>query len=135
MAVTGLDVVDILWMRLKTSGIDITGGIYKGRRPAGSVKEDIVINALPITNTAIQFAIANVNIHPAGEAYTVQGITNSSFNWTRLNAIVKAVKQALDMEDELWTDGYNFNVQQDGLIPDENYYNIRLEFFNENIFN
>jgi hypothetical protein len=137
MAVTTLDIVDILYHRLRDAGLGLTGAIYKNNdRPANSEKEDIVINSLPVNNSSLQQAVANVNIHPVLEARNVNNVVSYSFNWTRLNQLVKTVKPVLEQaKTDMWTAGYHYEIQQDGLIPDENFYNIRINFYSLNISN
>jgi hypothetical protein len=43
-----LDIINLIYTRLKTGALaaEITGSIYKGKRPLGSLVEDVVINSL-----------------------------------------------------------------------------------------
>lgn len=134
---TTLDLVDIVWQRLNTSPLktEINGGLFKHRRPAGSQNEDVVINALPINNLQLQSAIVNVNIHAPNLTIQVGSIQdNKQPDSERLNELTKIAVEALS---EVWSDDYNYDVQQEVLIEDEedHYINIRLEFFNINIKN
>lgn len=137
--ITTLDILDIVWNRLDGSQLKtaIIGGLYKHRRPAGSQKEDVVINSLSINNLQLQSAIVNVNIHVPNITIEVNGVQDSSQpNFTRLQELAAI---AVEVLSEVWADDYNYDVQQQVLLEDEeagdHYINIRIEFFNINIKN
>lgn len=136
---TTLDEVDIIWSAVNASALKtaINGGIYKHKRVLNSSKEDVVINALPITSEQIQNGIVNVNVHvPNHSVQLADGVDNSQPNHTRLKALATIAVAVLK---DTWADDYNFDVQQQILIEDkeanDHYINIRLEFFNVNISN
>lgn len=136
---TTLDLVDIVWQKLNTSPLKtaITGGLYKHRRPAGSQNEDVVINSLPINNVQLQTGIANVNIHVPNLTIEVNGVQDSKQpNSQRLKELAEMAIEALS---DVWADDYNYDVQQQMLLEDEeagdHYINLRIEFFNINIKN
>jgi hypothetical protein len=135
---TTLDLVDIIWSAVNASALKaaINGGVYKHKRVLNSTKEDVVINALPITAEQIQNGIVNVNIHvPNLKVQTAAGVDDQP-NHTRLKALATI---AVGVLEDTWADEYNFDVQQQILIEDKEandyYINIRLEFFNVNISN
>jgi hypothetical protein len=136
--ITTLDLVNIIWQRLNGSQLKttITGGVYK-KRPAGSQTEDVVINCLPINNLDLQTAIVNVNIHVPNitiQVGTVQDSTQPNFE--RLQELAAI---AIAVLTDVWAGDYNYDVQQQTMIEDEeagdHYINIRIEFFNINIKN
>ncbi len=135
---TTLDTVDIVWSRLDASPLkaEITGGIFKHQRPTGSVKEDVVINGLPINNLQVQSAIVNVNIHVPALFIDFEGTQTQQPDNVRLNELSVLAIAALS---DVWSQDYNYDVQQQILImdtdPTDFYVNIRLEFFNINISN
>lgn len=137
--ITTLDVIDTLWTRLNYSQLKamINGGVYKHRRPAGSNKEDVVINCLPIGNIQLQACIANVNIHVPNLTIEVNGVQDSKQpNTIRLQELALV---AIDMLSDVWSGEYTYDVQQQTLLEDEeasdHYINIRVEFLNINIKN
>jgi hypothetical protein len=134
--ITSLEIVDILWAKLNGSPLKaaIDGGIYKNRRPASSEKQDVVINCLPVNNQQLQTTIANVNIHVPNISIDVNGVQDSSQpDHVKLLALSKI---AVGVLKDIWSGDYNFNVQQEVLIQDEEqgdyYINIRIEFYNIN---
>ena len=131
-----LDIVDDIWKVLDVSPLkdEITGSIYKHTRPAGSLLEDVVINTLPITGNQIQEAVANVNIHVPDIEVNVNSVIDKQPNHLRLKALCFI---ALTSLSDNWDGDYNFDVQQQTLLKDENggdhYINIRIDFYNINI--
>lgn len=137
--ITTFDQVDIIFQRLIGSGLPgmISGGIYKQRRPAGSKKEDIVINSLPVANGQLQTGIVNVNIHVPNLVVKVNGVQDSSQpDLVKLNDLTVAVIAVLS---DVWSENYRYDVQQQMVIEDEeaqdHYSNIRIEFFSYNLTN
>lgn len=137
--ITTLDLVDIIWQRLNGSPLKtaISGGLYKHRRPAGSQTEDVVINSLPINNVQLQTGIANVNIHVPNLTIEASGVQDSKQpNSIRLQELAAIAIEALS---DVWAGDYNYDVQQQTLLEDEEagdyYINIRIEFYNINIKN
>jgi len=57
--------IDTIWKLVNASALKtaLTGGIYKLQRPVNSAKEDVVINALPLTIDVPQRCDVNVNIY------------------------------------------------------------------------
>lgn len=134
---TTLDIVDILYQHLKNSSLASEidgGGIYKHRKPANSEKECIVINSLPINNEQLQNAVANINIHVPNKKQKVNNVQDSSLpDHARLKELTGIAVEEL----EHWAEEYNFSVQQQVLIQDEEtlnfYINVRLDFYSINI--
>lgn len=139
--ITTLDELTIIWQKLKgyaplaTDSTKITGGFYKQKRPAGSTKEDIVVNGLGINNEQLQAGIINVNIHVPN----VPVNTGSLQDTTQPNLV--RLKQLTDFAvvllNDVWVGDYHYHVQQQNLFEDDDgsnhYSNIRLEFFNINL--
>lgn len=140
--VNTLELVDIVWARLnasvlKTGPDAITGQIYKNNRPLGSKTEDIVINSLPVNNLQLQTAIVNVNIHVPNLVLSINGTQDTTQpDHARLKTLTTL---ALAVLADQWTADYNYDVQQEVLIEEEefheHYINIRIEFFYINISN
>lgn len=74
----------------------INGLIYKDKRPAGSTKEDIVINALPMTNDFLQDGVFNVNCYVPMLSVNVNSITQFLPNTAREEIITQAVYPLLE---------------------------------------
>jgi hypothetical protein len=136
---TSLDMVDVLFQVLWNSSLrnNISGSIYKYKRPASSTKEDVVINSLPVNNLQLQTAVLNVNIHVPNVVATLNGSQDNSIpNTKRLKAIVD---EAIPMLKDRWAQDYNFDIQQQNLFEDDNgtshYINIRIDFYNINTLN
>lgn len=128
---TTFDIVDIVYLFLKTKTITISGGIYKHLRPANSVLEDIVIGSLPVNNEQIQQAVVNINIHVPNVKLPQDTTQPDSKRLNTLTALI------IGYVDEQYINNYWFYVQQQNVFADglENYSNIRLNFFSENIKN
>ena len=133
---TTLDLVDVVWQLLNSSSLkgEITGGVYKLKRPLNSAKEDVVVNSLPVSNEQLQTAIVNVNVFVIDLEVGIEGEKNTMLDIARL-------KQLAAMTVDILQDGidgdYTWDVQQQTVIEDEgndqHFVNIRLEFFISNI--
>ena len=133
---TTLDLVDVVWQLLNSSSLkgEITGGVYKLKRPLNSAKEDVVVNSLPVSNEQLQTAIVNVNVFVIDLEVGIEGEKNTMPDIARL-------KQLAAMTVDILQDGidgdYTWDVQQQTVIEDEgndqHFVNIRLEFFISNI--
>lgn len=139
MSKTSLEVVNILYQRVK-NGILFSdakkpnGGLYKFQRPANSVKEDVIINSLPIDRSAVQQGVLNVNTFVPN---LVIGSDNSQPNTARLTELAVLFNQALGEGNEVSdiVGDYIFNIQQDNIFSDTNnqhYINFRIEFYSPN---
>jgi hypothetical protein len=136
---TSLDMVDVLFQVLYNSPVrnNVSGSVYKYKRPSSSTKEDVVINSLAVTNLQLQTAVLNVNIHVPNVVATLNGSQDNSMpNTKRLKDITNEVIPLLKNK---WAQDYNFDIQQENLFEDDNgnshYINIRLDFFNINTLN
>lgn len=133
---TTLAIISILFSRLDGSALKnaITGSICKQKRDGNSRKEDVVINCLPVNNTALQTAIANVNIYVPDIKVEVNGMQDTQPNIARLEELAA---MAVEVLDDYWSGTYNFYVQQQHVFDDPesgcHYVNIRIEFFIENL--
>lgn len=118
---------------LKNGGVRsvITGDIYKDFRPAGSLKEDIVINSITVNNTFLQTGAFNVNCFVPYLKVKINGIDQNVPDETRLKAVKNAVKPLLENK---FTTNYNLDIEFSSTIMDEKdcYINFRLKL---NLFN
>lgn len=132
-----LDIIDILWKLIEDSSLkeEITGNVYKHERPAGSKKEDVVINSLPINNLQLQESLVNVNIYAPNGSVKAGGVQNDTVAHERLQELTAIATGVLDdvfnqVEDT------GFDVQQMVLIKDDTtgefYMNIRITTYNIN---
>ncbi|MEG0848478.1 MAG: hypothetical protein RSE50_00835 [Myroides sp.] len=74
----------------------INGLLYKDKRPAGSAKEDIVINSVSMENSFLQDGVFNVNCYVPMLSVNVNGITQYLPNTAREEAIAHAVYPLLE---------------------------------------
>lgn len=74
----------------------VSGSIYKDKRPAGSVKEDIVINSISMDNSFLQDGVFNVNFYVPMLSVSIGGTTQYMPNNNRMAEISKAASQVLD---------------------------------------
>lgn len=118
---------------LKNGGVRnvISGEIYKDFRPAGSVKEDIVINSITMNNTFFQTGAFNVNCYVPYLKVKINSIDQYVPNEQRLKAVKDAVKPLLENK---FTNNCNFDIEFSSTIMDEKdcYINFRLKL---NAFN
>lgn len=107
----------------------ITGGIYKGVRPANSVLEDVVVNTIVLGTGSRQRGVANVNIHvkdseagPVGAKYPVP-------NEARLTTLSNIVKSILDEGDGV---DFSYFIESTNVIQQpeisQHYMNFRMSF-------
>lgn len=134
---TTLDIVDILYQALNVPIVKsvITGGVYKGKRPLNSAKEDIVIGSLPVNAEQVQEAVANVNIHVPNLKLTIGGVQdNGQPDFAKIKSVTALVTELL--KEKVGSD-YWFYVQQQTLFAEdeinEHYSNIRIRIHLENI--
>lgn len=132
---TVLDMVFDAFSILDVSDVttSITGELSILERPKNSLKEDIVINALPITGEQFQKGVFNVNVHVPN---LLNVVTNgkpdeTQPNLTRLRTISNLVVEKL--RDVVGED-YHFNAQNGGYPIRENddlswYINIRVDYY------
>jgi hypothetical protein len=107
----------------------ITGGIYKGRRPADSELEDIVINTITTGDGTRQFGVSNVNIYVKDIQATIAGKQQFLMNTARLITLTNLAKPLLEE-----TDGDDFALWIESTRPaaepeiNQHFINIRIEF-------
>lgn len=129
---TTLDVTDLLYTTLNTATSltsEISGTVYKLDRPEQSQKEDIVINALPISTTQPQLCTANVNLYVPDIHASISGVSQYMPNTSRIKAILKILIPLLEVK----ADGdYLFHVANQTEIRERDFkrtlVNIRVEF-------
>lgn len=127
---------DLIVKRLiETVKPSISGGIFRDRRPSGSVKEDIVVNALPMTADFHQRGVFNVNVYVPFISVTISGIQQDQPNNSRLKALATIVQDSLH---EYYGADYNFYVENVSDFEEQaekaNFINfrVRMNLFNNN---
>lgn len=128
---TSLDLVNIVYQILKGNTAlttALTGSVYKVR-PAGSTKEDIVINSIGVDNMPMQYGVVNVNIHVPNKTVKLGSIQDSVPDTARFKTLTDMV---IALVDDVWAEDYNMGVQRQSLIKEqgvnEHYSNVRIEF-------
>lgn len=113
----------------------INGQIYKYERPIDSVKEDVVINALPIDNEQLQYGILNLNIFVKDIQQTINGKVNWFLNEEKIQQLAE-IAQGMFVND-LWIGQYSFTIQQ--IVPGDDeeanvgIANFRIEYRSINV--
>lgn len=107
---------------------NITGGVYAGQRPDNSVKEDIVVNTITLTQDSVpQLGTSNINIHVADKTVTIAGVQQKVEDRARLKALSNLV---LDTIRTARVSGLKIAVEAQSTIPDvsisQHYVNIRI---------
>lgn len=131
---SSLEAVDLVYSSLVPGALKsaVSGDIYKQTRPINSNKEDVVINALPVTNQKIQRGLVNVNIHvPNLEVQTGEKIIDRTLpNTSRLKALAAI---AIGILKEKWgaNGDYLLEIESERIFPDgsNHYSNIRVLFY------
>lgn len=124
-----------IYDELKSGGVGqvLSGDLYKDFRPAGSIKEDVVINAITLGNTFFQTGSFNVNCYVPYLKVKINAIDQNVPNEVRLKVISDKVKPILERK---FTDKYNIDIEFESTIMDEKdcYINFRLKLnaFNNN---
>jgi hypothetical protein len=132
---TTLDIVDIVWQHLNSSSLKTSvNGVICKKRPAGSIKEDVVINATFADNEQVQSSLVNVNIYAPNKPQKFNGQDDfSQPDFVRLKALAD---MAVPILDKIYINDYWLLVQQVvGPIEDignQHYVNIRIDFHSEN---
>jgi hypothetical protein len=95
------DTDSILYGILKNAfaGLNLTGGVFKMGRPLNSVKEDVVVNTITLSQEYYpQLGASNVNIHVPDLTIPINGVQQNVPNTNRLaelgEAAVAAVRSA-----------------------------------------
>lgn len=128
------DAKDILVKRLlETVKGDISGNIYRDRRPTGSRKEDIVVNSLPLTADHHQIGRLNVNVYVPFLSVNIEDTQQDQPNTPRLKELAKKLTDVLN---NIYGSDNNFYIEfmQDFEEQAEkaNYINFRIRI---NLFN
>lgn len=97
---TSFDIDKIVYKLLSGSSelkSTITGGVYYSNdRPDGSIKEDVVINTITMTQDYLpQLATSNVNIYVADITRRIDGVEQYKPNHERLAKLTKIVLDVL----------------------------------------
>lgn len=131
--ITTIDLEDLLYQHLKAGALDTatTGGLYKRDMPINSIKEDVVINSLPVNNLQLQTGLVNVNIHVPNLTVTQNSVSQKISNTVRLKQLANL---AISELNEVAIGDTFFYIQQQMLFTEEDssYINIRLDIYNIN---
>lgn len=130
---SSLEAIDLVYAALVPSALRtaINGQVYKAVRPLNSDKEDVVINALPVTNQKIQRGLVNVNIHVPNLQLTVGNVIDKTQpNSARIKTLASL---AIAILKEKWgaNGDYLLEIESERVFPDESnhYSNIRVLFY------
>lgn len=130
---TTFDTDLILFQVLKGANIGNNGGIYKhGERPAGSCKEDIVVNTIELTQEYVpQIGTSNVNIHVTDRDVLIDGRNQKQSDSPRLKVLTDEVLAALRSAKisglKFVTEGQTVIKDQD--VAGQHYCNIRIAWY------
>jgi hypothetical protein len=126
---TAPEVIDILFDLLKN--VPVSGSVRKLKRDVNSTKEDIVINALPVTGNMIQRGTLNVNIHVPDLTVNMGGQVQSHPDFTRLTELARTVT---DILKDFYHETYNIWIGNQSILdePNSHYVNLKIEFRNVN---
>lgn len=113
---------------LKTA---MTGKVYAGQRSLNSIKEDVTINTIALTQEFLpQLGTSNINVHVADMSVTLDGVKQKMANRDRLNMLSKIVLGAI-RESKIAGVGFtieNQTVMQEAEVS-QHYVNIRINWF------
>ena len=131
--ITSFDTNDILFRTLNASEelkAMITGGIYTGKRPLNSTREDICINTITVTrNFTPQSGTSNVNVYVPDKPVNHGGQEQKDINGERLREITGKVISLLEAANP---EGLSFWIagQTVLLVPEteQHYTNLRIEW-------
>lgn len=135
--ITLLEAMSLVYTKLNSSELKtaVNGGIYKLRRPDSSVKDDVVINALPLTGTADQSCVVNVNIHVADIYDTKKEPRQYRPNTSRMEALAKIAISTLRY---IHGKDYELYVEDQALYEErsinQHYFNLRIRLHKHNIY-
>lgn len=101
-----------------------------GERPDGSVKEDIVVNTITLTQESLpQLGTSNVNIHVPDMDVKISGIPQKKANRPRLKALTTIVLSVLTSARVA---GLKFRVTTQTTIAEpelsQHFVNLRIEW-------
>lgn len=117
----------------------ITGGVYLVKRPQNSQLQDVVINALSLTNDQLQKGTINVNVYAPNLQLKIKGKTDTT--QPDMQTLAALGKIVLGKIGDIYGGEYRLWVSQPGLIyPDDDgsyFMNIRANylFFQQNYSN
>jgi hypothetical protein len=110
----------------------ISGKIYTGDdgRPMNSVKEDIVVNTISLTqNYDPQIGTSNINIHVPDKIVSISGVQQNVQDKTRLKTITALV---LDAVRSTKVSGLTIMVESQNTVPEpeikQHFSNIRISW-------
>lgn len=95
---------------------NISGKIYKNKRPTESKLEDIVINSILMDNSFLQDGTFNVNCYVPFLSVTINNISQSMPNEKRLSEIFQIVNPLLD---DVFKDDFNLTIERHETIDVE----------------
>lgn len=110
----------------------LTGGIFELTRPENSLREDVVVNSLPVLPGSIQYGTANVNLY-VPDIKVSQTSKYSAYyaaDSTRLEELKDLVLPLI--ENGIYADKAKYYVALSSLIREpetrSHYYNFRVNF-------
>lgn len=130
---TSFEIEEIVFDLLVKSGVKdaINGGIYfQNDRPDNSVKEDIVINTISMTQDFYpQIATSNVNIYVPDKHRKIDGTEQLKPNHNRLSEISKVV---IDVLRSSRIDGLKIITESQAVLQEpsirQHFCNIRISW-------
>ena len=129
---TTFEAVDIIWSRLNELVSDqVSGGVYKYRRPFNSTNEDVVIGALPMSQDIPQTCSINVNCYVPNIKAKIKNVPNNDLpDALRLSNLAAFIISALT---NVTDDRCYYYISNQAMLSNEagneHYVNIRLEFY------
>jgi hypothetical protein len=109
----------------------LTGGIYvMGERPDDSIKEDVVINTIDLTQNYVpQLGTSNVNIHVSDIDVTIGGKQQKKANRARMQSLTTTVLSVLSAAK---IEGLKYIVTNQTTIKEpemsQHFVNLRIEW-------
>lgn len=127
------DTDTILFQTLKndsTIASQLTGGVYIRQRPDNSVKEDIVVNTIALSQEYVpQIGTSNINIHVADKTVNIGGVQQKVADLVRLKTLSGLV---LDKIRTVVVQGLTMTIEPQNLIKEDeinqHYVNIRISW-------
>lgn len=125
---TSIDFVNIVYGILAQSPIQISGALYKLKRPRATDKEDIVVMPLMMQSVdqVTQMGIMNINIHFPN--IDPDGSGNTYADTERMATLSTQVVDLIHLQT---ADNYLLTVQQQKVFQEENldesFVNIRVQ--------
>ena len=127
------DTDTILFQTLKNDSAiasQLTGGVYIRQRPDNSVKEDIVVNTIALSQEyAPQIGTSNINIHVSDKTVNIGGVQQKVADLVRLKTLSGLV---LDKIRTVVVQGLTMTIEPQNLIKEDeisqHYVNIRISW-------